>query len=88
MKKEFDPKKKKIDENPVAVLLHFLKMQRMLVEDPPVDMTLDEIVDTKVLCKAIGDFVDQFNAACYEIKVLRETLKLYDQTQKKPNLTI
>lgn len=79
---DFQPNKKKIDENPVAILLQFLNSQRALIDNPPTDMVIEEIIDTKVLIGAIEKFITEFNAAVYEVNTLRETLKLYDQTRK------
>ena len=86
--KEFEPPKKKIDENPVAVLLQFLHDQKELVKNPPPQMDVSEIVDTKILINSIEKFIVEFNAAVYEVQTLRETLKFIDEKQKKPDLLI
>lgn len=83
-----DPNKKKIDDNPVAILLEFLKGQQYLIQNPPPDMTIPEIVDTKVLVKAIEKFILEFNAAVYEVQTLRETLKMYDMTKKNSGIIL
>jgi hypothetical protein len=83
-----DPNKKKIDDNPVAILLNFLNGQQVLVANPPPDMTIPEIVDTKVLIQAIEKFIIEFNAAVYEVQTLRETLKLYDMTKKNSGIIL
>ena len=83
-----DTNKKTIDENPVAILLEFLKGQQYLVQNPPPDMTIPEIVDTKVLVQAIEKFIVEFNAAVYEVQTLRETLKMYDMTKKNSGIIL
>ena len=83
-----DPNKKKIDDNPVAILLQFLQGQQHLVQNPPPDMTIPEIVDTKVLVEAIEKFIIEFNAAVYEVKTLREIVKLHDQSQKNSGIIL
>ena len=83
-----NPDKKKIDDNPVAILLNFLQGQQALVENPPPDMVITEIVDTKVLVEAIEKFIIEFNAAVYEVKTLREIIKMHDNSIKKPSFLI
>jgi len=88
LKMSNDTNKKTIDENPVAILLEFLKGQQYLVQNPPPDMTIPEIVDTKVLVQAIEKFIVEFNAAVYEVQTLRETLKMYDMTKKNSGIIL
>ena len=83
MTKEFQPQKKKIDDNPAAILLNFTKQQKLLLASPPQGMTLEEVLDTRVLVGALDSFIEQFNAAVYEVQTLREALKMLDE-QKKP----
>lgn len=83
-----DLHKKKIDDNPVAILLNFLSGQKHLLDNPPTDMDITEIVDTKVLVEAIEQFIIQFNSSVYEVKTLREIIKMHDNSIKKPSLLI
>ena len=79
---EFEPRKKKIDENPVAILLQFLEGQKQLLANPPHQMDISELVDTKILVNAIEKFILEFNAAVYEVHTLRESIKLIEENKK------
>lgn len=83
---KFSPHKKTIDENPVAILLTFLNGQKNLLENPPPQMDLKEIVDTKVLVRAIEKFIVEFNAAVYEVQTLREQIRLNNKIEKPRNI--
>ena len=73
---EFEPKKKTTDENPIAILLTFLNGQQQLLNNPPPDMLLPEIADTRVLVKALEKFIVEFNAAVYQCRTLEEQIEL------------